>query len=795
MKQDCVSAFLISMMVFCFSFETTKGQAYMKRYKVQGKIINDRTNKGIKKIPVTIMPINKTFDAGREGDYLFQLPAGMYTLVFDYYPFDKKEVKFNLQSDTTIMIGLHSPFNSQYIQEVEVIASKQLSGLPTGLEQTDSHTLSVLPALVGERDVLKAFALTAGVTSSNEGAADLQVRGGLHGQNLYLLDGIPLYSTEHFFGMVSAYNPLIVKSANLYKSAFPTEYGGKISSVIDVFTKDADLHKFAGEAEISLLTTKLALNIPIVKDKLAISVAGRLSNYSLINLKSLFGDDNTSKIAFHFKDINANLYWKLSDRDKLKLTWFNNSDGMDVSTIQNDILNATWIDNRQMNVGLNWTHTVSENATNRLFVYADSYVFDFGLSYKGLKTTLNQINQMLTGVRSIGAEDTYRFKLSDKLTLISGGSIKSNGFSPIQINRTDSSSTSIQSSPLIRQLEGVLFGETTYKVTGNHLLTTGLRLSTIGNADNQFTNVEPRINYQGNLTKNLSISASVSRMTQPVHRIANPGLGFSFEVFMPSGKTLLPESSWNYSLGMAKDVKLNANNFSVKAEAWYRSLQNILEFRDGYDAMTFWRIGQVKTLKANEVVAQGNGKAYGVDISADYSMQNWSLSADYSLMKAENQFDDLNNGRPFDASTDIRHAMSLTLERKLSPTLIFSATWQYRTGRPITVPVAVFIYPVLNPETGKLDDPYLSYNIVEGERNNYRTRPFHKLDFSLTQRYKAFRRYDASFSVGVYNLYNRANPYMYYVKSNIQPDGSSKPVLMSVSIFTMMPSFNWSVKF
>ena len=783
------------MMVFCFSFVSVFGQAYIKRYKVQGKIIDNRTNKGIKKIPITILPINKTFDAGREGDYLFQLPAGIYTLVFDYYPFDKKEVKFNLQSDTTIEIALHSPFNSQYIQEVEVIAPKLLSGQPTGLEQTDNHTLSVLPALVGERDILKAFALTAGVTSSNEGAADLQVRGGLHGQNLYLLDGIPLYSTEHFFGMVSAYNPLIVRSANLYKSAFPTEYGGKISSVIDVFTKDADLHKFSGEAEISLLTTKLALNIPIVKDKLAISVAGRLSNYSLINLTSLFGGENTSKIAFHFKDINANLCWKLSDVDKLKLTWFNNSDGMDVSTTEYDILNATWIDNRQMNVSLNWTHTVSESAINKMFVYADSYVFDLGLSYKGLKSDFNQINQMLTGISSIGAEDTYKLKISDKLTLMSGGSFKSVGFSPVQINRTDSSSSSIQSSPLIRQLEGVLFAEITYKLTGNHLLTTGARISTIGNKDKLFTNIEPRINYQGNLENNFSVSASVSRMTQPVHRISNPGLGFSFEIFMPSGKTLLPESSWNYSLGMAKDFKWNKNNFSMKAEAWYKSLQNILEFRDGYDAMTLWSFGLAKTQGANEVVAQGNGKAYGIDISADYSMQNWSLSTDYTLMKAENKFADLNNGLPFAASTDIRHALSLTLERKLSPTLILSTTWQYHSGRPITVPVAVFIYPVLNPETGKLDDPYLKSNIVEGERNNYRTKPFHKLDFSLTKRYKAFRRYDASFSVGVYNLYNRANPYMYYVKSNIQLDGTSKPVLMSVSIFAMMPSFNWSIKF
>jgi len=595
--------------------------------------------------------------------------------------------------------------------------------------------------------------------------------------------------------MVSAYNPLIVKSAHLYKSAFPTEYGGKISSVIDVFTKDADLHKFSGEAEISLLTTKLALNIPIVKDKLAISVAGRLSNYSLINLTSVFGDENTSKIAFHFKDINANLYWKLSDVDKLKLTWFNNSDGMDVSTIQYDIQNGSWIDNRQMNVGLNWTHTVSENATNRLFVYADSYVFDFGLSYKGLKTTLNQISQMLTGVSSIGAEDIYRFKLSDKLTLISGGSFKSNGFSPVQINRTDSSSTSIQSSPLIRQLEGVVFGETTYKFTNKHQFTTGLRISTIGNQDKLYTNLEPRISYFGQLPNKLSVNASISRMTQPVHRIANPGLGFSFEVFMPSGKILMPESSWNYSLGIAKDFQGNKNNFSIKGEAWYKSLQNILEFRDGYDAMTVWFSGQNMTQLATEIVTQGSGKAYGVDVSADYSRQNWSLSADYTLMKAENQFADLNNGRPFAASTDIRNALSLTLERNISSMLIFSATWQYRSGRPITIPANVLLYPVLNPETGKLSDPYLRYTVVGGERNSYRAKPFHKLDFSLTQRYKAFRKYDASFSVGIYNLYNRANPYLYYVKSIIQPDGSYKSALISMSLFTILPSFSWSMKF
>ena len=783
------------VLISCCCCLSAYSQAYMKRFKVQGKIINDRTKAGLKKIPITILPVNKTIDAGRDGDYLFQLPAGDYSFVINYYPFEKKEIKFNLKSDTIMLIELHSPFNSQYIQEVEVIAPKMVSEQATWLEQTDHHALSILPALIGERDILKSFALTAGVTSSSEGAADMQVRGGIHGQNLYLLDGIPLYSTEHFFGLVSAYNQLIVRSATLYKSAFPTEYGGKISSVINVFTNDANLTKFSGEVDISLLTSKVALNIPIIKDKMALSVAGRLSNYSLINLTSLVGGENASDISFHFKDINANLVWKVTDSDKLKLTWFNNTDGMDVATTEEDILNASWIDNSQMSLGLNWYKTLSGKAENQLLMYTDRYEFNMGLSYKGLKTTMNQINQMITGINSAGLVDKYSRKISDKLKLTSGGSFKMYGFSPVQINRTDSVSTSIQTSTLIHQSEGVLFAETEYQLADKHLLTTGMRLSTIGNADKVYTNLEPRINYHGILANNFSVSASVSRMTQPVHRVANPGLGFSFEVFMPSGATILPESSWNYSLGAAKDFVWNKNRFSIKADAWYKSMQNMVEFMDGYDAMSVWFLGMDINQRTNDFITQGKGNAYGIDISADYTQQFWSLSVDYTRMNAENQFADLNSGRPFAASTDIHHSVSLTLERKLSSTLTLSATWQYRSGRPITVPTNIITYPKTNPETGKPDFSYLRYNIIETERNNYRTKPFHKLDFALTQCYKAFHRYEASYSVGIYNVYNRANPYMYYVKNELQPDGVYKPVLMSISIFSMMPSFSWSMKF
>ena len=773
-----------------------QAQAYAKRYRILAKIVDGRTKNGIKRIPVTVMPFKKVIDANSRGELMLSLPVGSYAFIIDFSPFDKKEVKIELKSDTTLLIELHSPFSSQYIQEVEVNAKKPATTQSASLEQIDIQKFKVLPALIGERDILKAFSLTSGVTSSSEGAADLQVRGGLHGQNLYLLDGIPLYSTEHLFGMVSAYNPIIIKSARLYKSDFPAEYGGKISSVVNVLTQDANPDKFSGGVEISLLSSKALLNIPIIKNKLALSVSGRISNYSLINLTSLYNSANSNgTLKLHFSDINANLLWRLSQKDKVKLTWFTNSDGIDTKQQEENVVHSTWMDNMQKNLGLNWYRSFNEDIENHLLAYVDSYAFDLGNSYKATDSTIKNIDQIITGINSYGFEDKLKLKLSDQLNFTGGGSMKMMLFSPVQLNHTDTTTTRINTSPLVHETEETLYGEAAYQPVKNQKITTGLRVSVIGNASEIYPNIEPRIGYHGIFAHDFSISASVCRMTQSIHRLANPGLGIPFEMFLPSIGGLVPESSWNFSLGAAKDISFNKDFLSLKMDTWYKSMNNIAEFQDGYDALSVFFYQFDLTRETKEVITQGKGKAYGVDFSADYIHKNWSLTVDYTLMQAINQFADLNNGLPFAASTDIRHSLSLTLERKLSSTLTLGATWQYRSGKPITVPTTLFLYPTVNPETGELSNSYRQFQALESSRNNYRTAPFHKLDVTLTQNYKAFKKFDASYSIGVYNLYNQRNPYIYYISQKRNINGAYKAVLMFMSMFPILPSFSWSVKF
>ncbi len=781
--------------VSCFTI--LNAQETELRYKVLGKIIDAKTKKGIKKIPMKVLPFNRVVETDDNGAFLFNMPKGKYSFVTDYYPFVKQEVKLNLQSDTTILIELHTIQGVNYLSEVEVLSSKPATEKPASLEQIEGRQLKTLPAIIGERDILKAFGLTAGVTSSSEGSADMQVRGGLHGQNLYLLDGIPLYSTEHFFGMVSVYNPTIIKSAKLYKSDFPAEYGGKISSVVNVQTEDANLKKFKGEVEVGMLTSKLALNIPLVSDKLALSVAGRISNYSIIDLVSpLLPESAGTRFAVHFGDINANLVWKLSNTDKLKLTFLSNTDGIEVQNKYDNEKNKFWTKNNQQNLGLNWYKTISEKADNHLLVYADNYGYDTGNSVQYISTNQNLIGQVLTGINSMGLVDKFNYHISDKLNLNAGASFKSYGFSPIQVNVNDSTVNAVKPSDQVMLNEEVVFTEGNYQLAKQQQLTVGLRLSAIGNKDKTFTNLEPRIGYHGIFANDFSISASVGRMTQPVHRVANSGLGFPFEMFYPSSAILSPESSWNFSLGGAKDFSWNNRQLSIKVDAWYKTMENIVEFQDGYDMnyVTNYAMQANTTLSTDKFLAQGNGKAYGIDFSANYTIKKLKLTADYTLMRAICQFDQSNYGRPFDASTDIRNSLSLTSEIKLSDSWSFCATWQYNSGKPITVPTYIFANPTTNPHFYDYTD--INFQQVITERNNYRTKPFHRLDVSFNHNYKTRKKHlDASISLGIYNVYNQANPFIYYIDNVQNPDKTYTPVLKSMSLFPILPSFSWSVKF
>jgi len=771
-----------------------QGQDVPARFRLSAVVSEQGTGRLLKKIPVTVLPYNRDVKTDSKGCIRLNLPAGVVTLRIDHAPYDPIEQLVNLSSDSTVTLVLTAPNNTHVLEAVEVVSAKPVNEHNTAVERLDKRWLNQHPGMMGEKDLLKTLSLTSGVTPSREGAADLQVRGGTQGQNLFLLDGLPLYSTTHFFGMASAYNPAVIRRADLYKAAFPARYGGKTASVLDVQSVDADLQRCHGEAEVDLLSAKAALHLPLVKNRLGLFLAGRLSTYSLINALSLFTDNNYA-INLNFNDLNANLLWKPTDKDVLKITAFSNADRFNIDQPDGQQRIIGRIENSQRNTGLSWQRQYDDNHKQTLNLYADHYTFRYGGGMDNLTRTDYTGFNTTTTIRSLSANATYEARIHPTVRLTAGGAYSRYWLRPVNTLYSNELSTSITNQGFDTFSEMALFGEARWQLTRHHQLDAGLRLNNVVNDKEPFLALEPRLCYHGRLSDHYALSASLSKMTQPLHKVQNPGLGVSLELFVPSGGWMKPQQAWIFSIGAGRQQSWLFGAASLKADLWFKQLDHLVEFKDGYDTQRILLSLNDFSQRTSTFLCQGSGNAFGIDVSGHLSLKKLSFTLDYTWMKATNHFDALNHGNPFPASTDIRHALSMTLDYACSPTIRLSANWQYRSGSPVTVPTSFARVPAYDFATGTPNPNGSTLVWLTTQRNNVRTLPFHKLDLTLTKNVLVFRRYQGAFSLGVYNVYNRSNPYLYFIDTQKGPDGNPKPVLKSLSAFTVMPGASFRVVF
>lgn len=623
------------------------------------------------------------------------------------------------------------------------------------------------------------------------------MRGGTQGQNLFLMNDIPLYFTQHALGLTSAYNPTIVQSAELYKAGFPACYGDKISSVIDVKTIEPSLTKRSGEFEIGLISSKAFINLPLKKDKLGIYVSGRVSNFTpLLALISTFTEKNNTHFGISFSDINAGLKYKMDEKNTLNFDFFRIGDNWNVK--QDDISGLiTFLkDNSQMNFALNWKSDFNSSVNNKLLVYFDSYTSTQNnktvaeLEAHSKKTYLQEYG---TNISTINISDKIEWKLNQKINIVAGIDFKNYKINPLYINFSDSIKINANYKPAYLN-EFVLFGQSDINITDKQKLTVGLRTSAMFEKK-AFYNLEPRVSYQVQLPNNYSLSSSLSRMTQPIHRVANSGLGFPTEIYVSSNANLPPEKSWITSLGMSKEIHGLNNQISFKSDIWYKKMEDILEFFDGMDAYKMVTTGYNVYDKNQQVVTPGKETAYGVDFSFSLSKKHTAVFADYTLMHALSQFADLNFGKPFNSPTDIRNVFTITVSQKLSPTLLLSVNWQFNSGRPITIPTYVLPKPQTDFTNNNVSYSNSDFIFLYTERSNYRTKPFHKLDISFTNNFLLWKKYQSFATFGLYNVYNQSNPFSYVM--TIKKDGNDKyiPVLESISVFPIIPMFSLRVSF
>ncbi|MGB5555321.1 MAG: TonB-dependent receptor, partial [Flavobacteriaceae bacterium] len=763
------------------------------RFRLTGYVRNAKTGEAIPNLSLVVKNRNMGVVTDDEGYYSIELPSGLNILETRSMGMERAQKNVILFSDGTLDISLNE--NIEQLEEVVVAAdaARNVEEAITGSTQIDSEESKNIPLVLGERDILKIATTLPGVSTAGEGAAGYNVRGGNTDQNLILLDDGVIYNPSHFFGIFQALNPYATKDVTIYKGNIPAQYGGRLSSVFDIRTKDSNVEKFAGEASIGPVTNNVVLEIPLVKEKSSVLVGGR-SSYSDWILRSL-KDERLSNSTASFYDLIAKFNANINENNDFKATAYYSKDAFSITSdslykYSNRMFTANW------NHRINDRNTANVNLANTEYRFTIGYDGpsnnDFDLGFKINETDLKLRFNYLHS-------DTHKFTygLEGKLYNSDPGYIEPNGaesnISPLVIPRE-------------RGFESALFLSDSYTISEKFLVDIGLRYSffaALGAATQRY--------YQGGVPKNeatltetkefgsneviktysgpevrasaryflapeFSVKASYNSTLQYIHTLSNTTTVSPIDTWKLADANIKPARAHQYSLGLYKN--LDANNYELSLEGYYKTSSDILDFKVGAQLLLN------ETIEAE--VLQGEGKAYGVELLLRKNrgdLNGW-LGYTYSrtMIKFDSDFSEerINNGEFFPSNYDKPHDFSAVLNYKLTRRFSLSTNFIYQTGRPVTYPVGRYTFN--NTE-------YVYYS----NRNEFRIPDYFRLDIGLNvegnHRIKKFAH--SFWTLSIYNLLGRNNPYSVYFVT----EGGELKAYKSSIFAVPIPSITYSFKF
>jgi hypothetical protein len=626
-----------------------------------------------------------------------------------------------------------------------------------------------LPVLLGERDILKIVQLLPGVQQGQEGTTGFYVRGGNLDQNLIQLDEATLYNPNHLFGLFSTFNVNSVNSVNLIKGGFPAQYGGRLSSILDITLKDGNKTKYETEAGIGLLSANLTFQGPIQKNKSSFIISGRRSYINLL-LQPL--TSNTTSYIFY--DINAKLNYELGIKDHLFLSVFKGSDDASYTGL-NSLNYGTNFGNSTAT--LRWNHLYG----NKIFSNTSLIYNDYHLQLGTTQTSYYEV--LYTGIKDLNAKTDFTVSL-DKHVLKFGVNYIYHTLFPAAVSAKVPKKGSFQtintdSIPHRYSSEAAFYINHEFRISDNLAINYGLRLPMFNGGGKSYFFVEPRITTEYSFNENTSLKASYTRMNQFVHLVPNNTASLPADIWLSSSQIIKPENSTQVSLGLFKNFMNNEIEGSV--EAYYKTMNNQVLFKEG----TQIRLNT----NLDETLTFGNGKSYGVEFFLKKSLGRLTGWASYTLSKTTQQFAEINFGNPFPASFDRRHNLALVGTYQLSKKWSISADFVFSSGKPYTLPAGkVIVYG----DGSLYDNYYYDYT----SRNNSRLAAYNRLDISFSNKkhgtFFKTHKYEREWVFGFYNIYSRANPYFVYL--TVDPV-TKKPQAKQVSLLPIVPSVSYNIKF
>lgn len=696
------------------------------------------------------------------------------------------------------------------LEEIQVSGSaERLSNQPlmSRLELT-AQQVKALPAIAGEKDVLKVMQLMPGVQKGTEGSAGIYVRGGGADQNLIVLDEAVVYNVNHLFGFFSVFNNDALKNVRLTKGGFPARYGGRLSSVVDVTMKEGNRQAFHGEGGIGLLASRLTLEGPLRAGKGSFIVSGRRTYVDLLLSPLLNKASNgNAKLGYYFYDLNAKLNYDLTPRDKLYVSGYFGQDRFNAQLRSGDYASRAGFDWGNATTTLRWNHLFNQKTFANLSLIFSRYRFDVRATNTNESPQLPQPTRIQLVNTSAITDYSLKYDIDyypNQAHAIRVGVLTTfHRFKPSAIVAEDSETG--ESQHQVQQIDAVqtgVYAEDTWTLSTRWQTNVGLRVSQYATQGARYLRPEPRLTLNYKIGPSSSLKASYAIMNQYLHLLSNTGAGLPTDLWVPTTSRVAPQQSEQVAIGYARDLP-GRSSLVLSVEGYYKQMSRILSYREG---ASFLSLAQGPDVTANadwqDNVTAGRGWSYG----SEWLLQKRSGSltgwVGYTLSWTRWQFPELNSGQSFFPRQDRRHDVSVVGIYRLSKKTTLSATWVFATGNHLTIGQERYNAPV------HLINSYENLGIVPavqqfgnitnvssyGERNAFQTASYHRLDVAV-QFTKRRQKFDRIWDIGLYNTYNRKNPFYYSIDQKKRDDGKSVQVLRMVSLFPILPYVSYNFKF
>jgi hypothetical protein len=715
------------------------------------------------------------------GFYSINVPEGTYKMSVSFVGYETDTATLMVDKNQQLIIGLQT--SQAQLEEVVVSSKKKNENIARpimGIDKLNMTEMNKLPVIFGEKDILKAIQLMPGYKSAGEGSSGFNVRGGGTDQNLILLDEAPVYNASHLFGFFSTFNSDAIKDVSVYKGGMPAQYGGRLSSVVDIKMKDGNQKKLSAEGGLGLIASRINVSAPIVKDKGSFIISARRTYADVFRI--LLKDSLQKKSSLYFYDLNLKANYKVSKKDRVFLSGYFGRDVLGLG----DQFASDW---GNKTATLRWNHIFGNSLfSNTSLIYSN---FDYKVDADLGADKFNVVSK----IEDFNVKQDFDWNITNKSKLRFGGNFIKHTVAPGAIIEKDASGTSkpvqarySQESALYASHEwkatdkvGIVYGVrasnltvkgagtfNTYDKEGNVSSTTGYAK---GKTVVSYLNLEPRFSASFQLNELNSIKASYNRNVQNFHLIANAQISSPTDVWLPSSNNIRPEIADQYAIGFYKNSKQGMYEFT--SEVYYKALQNQIDYRNA--AILFGNDNVESEL------LYGIGRAYGVEMMVRKKTGRLTGWVGYTLSKVEKKIDGINNGKYFNARQDRTHDFSFVGMYDVNKRWSVSATWVYTTGSAVTFPVGKY---EVNGQTV----------FVYSDRNASRLPAYHRLDLSATleARKNAKRRFKSSWTFGLYNAYGRQNAYSINFRENA--NDPSKTEAVRTALFGIIPNATWNFK-